>query len=76
MAYDEDEQVPSLHILEGVGLPSCDDEVDDDEEKAVDIEALPHVEACSFKVNRNIHSVGGADLSAGTDDHAPEWSNY
>ena len=48
MAYDEDEQVPSLHILEGVGLSSCDDVMDDDEEGAVDIEALPHVEACSF----------------------------
>ena len=48
MAYDEDEQVPSLHILEEVGLPSCDDVLDDDEEGAVDIEALPHVEANSF----------------------------
>ena len=47
VAYDEDELVPSLDIQEGVGLPSCD-VVDDDEEGPVDIEALPHVEACSF----------------------------
>ena len=46
MAYDEDELVPSLDIQEGVGLPSCD--VVDDDEEAVDIEALLHVEACSF----------------------------
>ena len=47
MAYDEDELVPSLDIQEGVGLQSCD-VVDDDEEGAVDIEALPHVGACSL----------------------------
>ena len=34
-----DEEVPSLHIQEGVGIPSCD--VMDDEEGALDIEALP-----------------------------------
>ena len=37
-----DEEVPSLHIQVGVGLPSCD--VVDDGEGALDIEALPHVE--------------------------------
>ena len=47
MAYNEDELVPSLDIQEGVGHPSCD-MVDDNEVGAVDIEALPHVEACSF----------------------------
>lgn len=46
MAYDEDELVPSLDI-QGVGLSSCE-VVDDDGERAVDIEALPHVEAYSF----------------------------
>ena len=39
-----DEEVPSLHIQEGVGLLSCD-MVDDG---ALDIEAFPHVEAYSF----------------------------
>ena len=38
-----DEEVPSLHIQEGVELPSCD--VVDDGEGALDIEAFPHVEA-------------------------------
>ena len=41
-----DEEVPSLHIQEGVGLLSCD--VMDDREEAVDMEALPHVEVYSF----------------------------
>ena len=41
-----DEEVPSLNIQEGVGLQSCD--VVYDGEGALDIEALPHVEAYSF----------------------------
>ena len=41
-----DEEVPSLHIQEGVGLLSCD--VVDNGEGALDIKALPHVEAYSF----------------------------
>ena len=41
-----DEEVQSLHIQEGVGLLSCD--MVDDGEGALDIKALPHVEAYSF----------------------------
>ena len=67
-----DEEVPSLHIQE-VELPLCD--VVDDGEGALDIEALPHVEAYSFWVVRNIHNVGVADPAAGTDDHPLAWSD-
>ena len=74
MACDEDELVRLMDIQEGAGLPSCD-VVDDDEEGAMDIEPLPHVEACSFLVKRNIHSLGVADLSVGTDDHPLAWSD-
>ena len=41
-----DEEVPSLHIQEGVRLLSCD--VVDDGEGALDIKALHHVEEYSF----------------------------